>query len=244
MPTSSRRRNVGIAAPSAFSRSRPARGKSLTTRRQLIEATIDAIAAGGLHEATLTVVSDLSGLSRGLVGYHFRSKNQMLKETLAYLTNEYREGWQAALRDPDASPEERLEQQIDIDLGHAVCSLRRVAVWYAFWGSVLTKQLYRDVSLPADRDYMALIAQQVKALAQEDRIRGLDPDSIARGYAALVIGLWQQFNVSPGDFDRCDAKVICRAYFHGFFPTRFEHQSSRKSRTKKSCRVKRSALRH
>ena len=38
--------------------------KSISTRRQLIESTIKAIAAGGLQEATLTVVSGISGLSR------------------------------------------------------------------------------------------------------------------------------------------------------------------------------------
>jgi len=91
--------------------------KSLSTRRQLIESTIKAIAAGGLHEATLTVVSDISGLSRGLVGYHFRSKEQMLKETLAYLADEYRNGWQATLTDPDASPEQRLLRLIDFGDG-------------------------------------------------------------------------------------------------------------------------------
>ena len=204
--------------------------KSLSTRRQLIESTIKAIAAGGLHEATLTVVSDISGLSRGLVGYHFRSKEQMLKETLAYLADEYRNGWQATLTDPDASPEQRLLRLIDFDLGTVVCSRSRVAVWYAFWGSVRTKQLYRDVCLPSDRAYMKLIAAQVKALKGEDQVRGLDTGVIATGYSALIIGQWQQFNVSPGDFHRETAKAICRAYFRGFFPGRFMRGTAENSR--------------
>jgi TetR/AcrR family transcriptional regulator, transcriptional repressor of bet genes len=228
MPATRHRRDP-IRNVSRTSRSRRLLEKSLATRRQLIEATIVAIAAGGLQEATLTIVSDLSGLSRSLVGYHFKSKNQMLKETLLYLTHEYREGWQAALCDPDASPEGRLLQLIDFDLGTRVCSVDRVAVWYAFWGSVVTKQLYRDVSLPVDRSYMTLIAKQVKALADEDRIRGLNASNIAKGYAALIIGLWQQFNISPGDFDRANAKAICRAHFHGFFPGRFEHRPMMRS---------------
>ena len=128
----------------------------------------------------------MSGLSRGLVGYHFRSKDQMLKETLAYLADEYRSGWEATLTDPDASPEERLLGLIDFDLGTVVCSRSRVAVWYAFWGSVRTKQLYRDVCLPADREYMKLIATQIKALKREEQIQGLDADGIATGYSAMT----------------------------------------------------------
>src|SRR6476659_11089398 len=172
------------AAPTKKQSKKPRQGdKSLSTRRQLIESTIKAIAAGGLQEATLTVVYDMSGISRGLVGYHFRSKDQMLKETLAYLADEYRSGWEATLTDPDASPEERLLGLIDFDLGTVVCSRSRVAVWYAFWGSVRTKQLYRDVCLPADREYMQLIATQIKALKREEQIQGLDADGIATGYS-------------------------------------------------------------
>jgi TetR/AcrR family transcriptional regulator, transcriptional repressor of bet genes len=219
LPAILRRRTT--AEPEALPKKSRRGDKSLSTRQQLIESTIKAIAAGGLQEATLTVVSDMSGLSRGLVGYHFRSKDQMLKETLAYLADEYRSGWEATLTDPDASPEERLLGLIDFDLGTVVCSRSRVAVWYAFWGSVRTKQLYRDVCLPADREYMKLIATQIKALKREEQIQGLDADGIATGYSAMIIGQWQQFNISPGGFHRESAKGICRAYFRGFFPGRF-----------------------
>ena len=194
--------------------------KNASTKRQLMESTIEAIAAGGLHEATLTVVSDISGLSRGLVGYHFRSKDQMLKEPVALLAEESRNGWQAALTDADATPAQRLLKLIEFDLGEIVCSRRRVAVWYAFWGSVRTKELYREVCLPLDRDYMALIAEQVRKLARGTS--KIDADTIARGYSALVIGQWQQFNVSPEDFDRRQAKKIARAYFEGYFPGHFQ----------------------
>ena len=153
----------------------------------------------------------------------------MLKETLAYLADEYRNGWQTTLTDPDASPEQRLLRLIDFDLGTVVCSRSRVAVWYAFWGSVRTKQLYRDVCLPSDRAYMKLIAAQVKVLKGEEQERGLDAGVIAKGYAALIIGQWQHFNISPGGFHRESAKAICRAYFRGFFPGRFREEILRES---------------
>ena len=58
---------------------------------------------------------------------------------------------------------------------------------------------------------MKLIAAQVKVLKGEDQVRGLDAGVIATGYSALIIGQWQQFNVSPGDFHCESAKAICRA---------------------------------
>ena len=51
-------------------------------KAQLIEATIDSIAKRGFAETTLADVADGAGLSRGIVNFHFQSKEQLLVETL------------------------------------------------------------------------------------------------------------------------------------------------------------------
>src|SRR4029079_14341748 len=66
--------------------------------------------------------------------------------------------------------------------------------------------------------------------AGQDQVRGLDTGVIATGYSALIIGQWQQFNVSPGDFHRETAKAICRAHFRGFFPGSFMRGTAENSR--------------
>jgi TetR/AcrR family transcriptional repressor of bet genes len=144
----------------------------------------------------------------------------MLKETLAYLRDEYRAGWEAALKDGEADPEKRLRDLIEFDLGTAVCSERRVAVWYAFWGSVRTKALYREVCLPSDRDYVLQIADTVRELERAENRSGIDSDAVARGYSAIVIGQWQHLNVAPEDFDRKEAKAVSRDFFRSFFSQR------------------------
>lgn len=54
-----------------------------TRRQQLIEATIDSLAKRGYAETTLADVADGAGLSRGIVNFHFESKENLLIATLS-----------------------------------------------------------------------------------------------------------------------------------------------------------------
>lgn len=197
------------------------REKNAETRKLLIEATIEAIATGGLRQTTLDRVSELSGLSRGLVGFHFRSKDQLLVETLQYLMDEYRSGWQEALSRKGLDPAGHIRALIDFDLGPTVCTSGRVAVWFAFWGAVQTRPAYRKHCAPWDRANVVAIARELDKIVAEGGYEDVAAEAVAQGYAALMIGLWQQFNLQPKRFDHEQAKAICLRFLAGIFPKHF-----------------------
>src|SRR5919109_4630275 len=64
-------------------------------RQQLIEATIDSLAKRGYSETTMADVADGAGLSRGIVNFHFESKEKLLVATLQYMADEYARHWRA-----------------------------------------------------------------------------------------------------------------------------------------------------
>jgi len=66
-------------------------------RAQVIEATIQCLAEQGFSRTKVTDVAARAGISHGLVLFHFQSKENLLAETLDYLSEEYRQNWQAAL---------------------------------------------------------------------------------------------------------------------------------------------------
>ena len=66
-------------------------------RQQLIEATIRAISQHGYSRTTLADVSRESGLSRGIVGFYFDSKDALFLETLRFLSDEYAGIWRERL---------------------------------------------------------------------------------------------------------------------------------------------------
>src|SRR6476646_4624902 len=65
---------------------------------QLIEATIDSLAKRGYAETTMADVADGAGLSRGIVNFHFESKEKLLIATLQHMYDEYSQHWRAALQ--------------------------------------------------------------------------------------------------------------------------------------------------
>ena len=80
--------------PSAASRSavRTARirrvGSEDARRRQLIEATIDAIAELGFAATTIAEIARRADVSTGLVSFYFGDKDGLLEATLRHLARE------------------------------------------------------------------------------------------------------------------------------------------------------------
>src|SRR3982751_5450590 len=68
-----------------------------TRQQQLIEATIDSLAKRGYADTTLANVADGAKLSRGIVNFHFESKEKLLVATLQYMADEYSNHWNNAL---------------------------------------------------------------------------------------------------------------------------------------------------
>ena len=79
-----------------------------TRRQQLIEATIDSLAKRGYSETTMADVADGAGLSRGIVNFHFESKEKLLVATLQYMADEYSAHWRAALQKAGDDPARQL----------------------------------------------------------------------------------------------------------------------------------------
>ena len=64
--------------------------ESDTSRRnQLINSTIQTIAESGLSAVTLAKIASQAGLSPGIVNFYFKSKKQLLLDTLKYIDQEY-----------------------------------------------------------------------------------------------------------------------------------------------------------
>ena len=71
-------------------RQEPRKASRDTRRQQLIDSTIATIGRRGYAKTTLTEVARNAGLSHGLINFHFKTKEQLLNDTLSFLMHEYR----------------------------------------------------------------------------------------------------------------------------------------------------------
>ncbi len=199
-------------------RPRAARRADKSLRRQeLIDATIDSLAKRGYDATTTAVVADGAGLSRGIVNFHFESKDKLLVETLRYLSDEYRNHWREALKAAGPGPAERLSALVAADFDRKVCTQRKLAAWGAFWGEAKSRPTYRALCSANDDEYQNTVIGLCRDLAEPGR----DPQLIARGIVAMLDGLWHHLMVSPKEFRREEALAVARAQLGIAFPSHF-----------------------
>ena len=86
-------------------------------RKQLMDVTIEVVAARGYARTTLTEVAGRAGLSHGLANFHFKTKELLLSETLGYMSDEYRENWQQALLAAPPDPAHQIDALYQIKCG-------------------------------------------------------------------------------------------------------------------------------
>ena len=109
---------VTAASPHTGIKRRQIRPKA-ERRQQLIDAAIRCIAQAGLSAVTMQMVTSEAGLSAGIANLHFESKENLLRETLRFVAEEYHDG-QIEIMEGSRIPDlgERLDALLDFQLGH------------------------------------------------------------------------------------------------------------------------------
>ena len=192
-------------------------------RIQLIEATIDTLAARGFSRTTLTEVAKAAGLSHGLVLFHFETKEKLLAETLAYMSEEYRQNWMAALAHVGDDPAEQLNALIEADFNPAICTPARLAAWCAFWGEAQSRPLYQAASGDLDALYNRTfgdICGRLVRLGGYDR----DPTHLSRILRVTIEGVWLEMMTMANPYSPDEALATVRSCVHLCFPDHFTPQ--------------------
>ena len=114
-----------LKAPASEPEKRGRKASKETRRQQLIEATIDSLAKRGYAETTMADVADGAGLSRGIVNFHFESKEKLLVATLQYMADEYSVHWRSALQKAGDDPARQLGALVAADFDRSICNRRK-----------------------------------------------------------------------------------------------------------------------
>lgn len=204
---------MSVAAPA-----RPQRQNTKAIRRQeLIEATIDQLAKRGFDGTTLADVATAAGMSRGIVNFHFDTKEKLLVETLRTLSDEYRGHWKAALKAAGTDPAARLWALVSADFDRRICTPRKLGAWCAFWGEAKSRPTYRDLCSANDEDYQATVIELCRDLAAP----GQDHAALARVIVCMLEGLWLHLMMAPKDLKREQALASARYHLVSVFPRYF-----------------------
>ncbi len=190
-------------------------------RRQLIDATIDSIAQHGIGGTTMNTVTDRAGLSLGIVNFHFQSKQNLLEETLLFLAREHFELWEKAQRDAGLDASAKLLAIVDAHFHPRIFTRKKLAVWYAFYGEVRRRAVYRSLVDDMDRDRFQVSTQLCAEILAEGRYDGPPAEHVARMLEALYDGLWLNSLMYPGKYTREGSRQQIRRYLATVFPRHY-----------------------
>ena len=192
----------------------------LDRRKQLIDATVSVIYRDGLSRLTLAKVATTAGLSTGIVNSYFKSKEQLLLDTLQVLVLEYETAINKVL-DGKMSSEEALHRLVDVLLSPELCDPEKAAVWYAFMGESQTREGYNAAVRAREqviRDRIAGIFSEFFEVFGDPEIDSL---AIARGFDAMIDSFWAECAMTPDVFDHGAAKATCYGYLRSVLPGGF-----------------------
>ncbi len=204
--------------PDTGSKRRQIRPKA-ERRQQLIDATIRCIAQHGLSAVTMQMVTREAGLSVGIANLHFQSKDNLFRETLRCVAEEYHGGQIDIMEGNDiADLGDRLDALLDFQLGRGVTQRQKMSVWFAYYGEAGARPVYQKIVSTTDR----LAAQKLEALfakiIEQGGYEDVDARELATGYSALIDGLHLALLVTPRELSKRRARSVARDFLHRAFP--------------------------
>jgi betaine-aldehyde dehydrogenase len=153
-------------------------------RQQLIEVTIDSLAAVGYVGSTLAQIAQRAGVSPGLVAHYFGDKDGLLEATFRSLAKGIGERVRARFK-LTHTPRGRVQAVIDTNLAPEEFDQRTGTAWLAFWGQVLHVKGLKRVQTVYQRRMLSNLRHALQRLLPADEAR-----SLAAMIAAMIDGVW------------------------------------------------------
>lgn len=185
---------------------------------QLIDATIQAIARFGLSNVTLDKVAKLAGLTAGMVNFHFKTKEELLRATLTTIADEFSTACDEAVAAAGPSPAARLLALSQAALGPEIATPEKLAVWYAFWGEAQARDTYMEICGSTDTSYYRMAEELFAELAAETG-SNINARAAAFGFYGIVDSVSTMLVLQRTDHH--EAMQDCLHYLRNHFPDSF-----------------------
>jgi TetR/AcrR family transcriptional repressor of bet genes len=126
---------------------------------------------------------------RGIVNFHFDSKDNLLAECLRHLSAEYTDNWKTVLAAAEPNAARRLEATLLADFDAELFTPRKLAAWIAFWGEIQGRPVYNEICAARDAEHEKILERLCAEIIAEGGYSH-DPATAARVLESLGDGLW------------------------------------------------------
>lgn len=165
-----------------------------STEERLLEAAYSIVADHGVRAVTTAAVGELAGYSRGMVNYHFGTRDEMMARLSQMVQSRFAVDWGGR------RGREHVLKLVDEYLKLARSRSRDMSVFLRLWAAAIGDEEpgLRDAYIQRD----ALMRGRFKDAILEGQADGtisaaIDPASAALAIAATLRGIAMQWQVDP-----------------------------------------------
>ena len=194
------------------------RSRGIETRNQILTSAITCIATNGLSNTTLDRVAELANVSRALVVFHFKSKNQLFSAVLEYLGKAFSTGWDAVAYRQHASAMEKLVDLVEYDVRFAYQNPEYVSAWHAFWGEAKGNSLYAEQSAPRDARYAKVFQNLIAEQLESEGSSKEQVPYISHALFCMLFGIWVSSHLEPDPDGLEYSLATARTFLDNAFP--------------------------
>jgi AcrR family transcriptional regulator len=159
-------------------------------RADLIRATIDCVADGGVAAATVREVAARAGVSNGLIRHHFATKEALVLAAYRALIEDMTSAAEGAAS--EAPPDLWLARFLAANCRPPVLDARSLSAWAGFVGHVRNDPEMAAIHRAGYARFCAHLESAIAGLGL-----GGDTARQARQIAALIDGLWLEGCLAP-----------------------------------------------
>lgn len=185
----------------------PKLGMEPIRRRQLIQATMQAIDEVGLADTTIVRIARRAGVSAGIISHYFGGKDGLLEATMRQILGDLGNAVASRRAMAGDSPQEHLRAIIDGNFDRSQVSGPVAKTWLAFWASSMHREHLQRLQHVNDRRLYSNLCYQFRRCLPRQQAR-----DAARGLAAMIDGLWLRGALAPEGLDVDCARRLAYAY--------------------------------
>ncbi|GAB5467675.1 MAG: TetR family transcriptional regulator C-terminal domain-containing protein [Rhodospirillales bacterium] len=177
-------------------------------RQEILAAARRCLARSGFNGFTVAEIAATAGISNGLIGHYFPTKDALLVATYEAEAARLLAATRAALSDSQAAADIRLRALVDSAFCPEIFNEETVATWLSLWGQVRSNPALREAHKAIYETYRKAFANAIGRSAERRGLR-LDTALLAVDVSALIDGLWLEWGLDPEVFSPAAARQSC-----------------------------------
>lgn len=176
-------------------------------RQELINAALEVIEQHGFHAATVGKISQVSGLSVGIVSHYFGGKQGLLEAAMRHLLSLLQRELIGSLEKMPTDPRLRLMAIVDVNFSGQQTVGKSAKTWVAFWSQAMYSPALARLQRVNERRLFSNLKFYLRQILPDDQVA-----DTAHTIAALIDGFWLRAALSQGRLESDRAATLCKTY--------------------------------